>query len=52
MAPKNIKQLKDMPSYKQKLQFASEFKKTQEREKIKPKEIFETKKKKVVKRNK
>ncbi len=42
----------NVPSYKQKLQFESEFKKSKEREKIKPKEIFESKKKNVVKKKK
>ncbi len=42
----------NVPSYKQKLQFESDFKKSKEREKIKPKEIFESKKKNVVKKKK
>ena len=50
---KNVKPLNaNVPSYKQKLQFASDFKKSEEREKIKPKEIFESKKKNVVKKKK
>lgn len=50
---KNMKPLNaNVPSYKQKLQFESEFKKSEEREKIKPKEIFELKKKKPVKKKK
>ena len=43
--PKKIKPLNEnVPSYKQKLQFQSELKKSQQREKIKPKQIFESKK--------
>ncbi len=42
----------NVPSYKQKLQFESDFKKSKEREKIKPKEIFESKKNNVVKKKK
>ena len=39
--PKHMKPLNDkVPSYKQKLQFDTEFKKSVEREKIKPKEIL------------
>ena len=50
---KNMKPLNtNIPSYKQKLQFESEFKKSEEREKIKPKEIFELKKNKPVNKNK
>jgi hypothetical protein len=42
----------NVPSYKQKLQFDTDFKKSEEREKIKPKEIFELKKKNVVQKKK
>ena len=50
---RNVKPLNsNVPSYKQKLQFASDFKKSEEREKIKPKEIFESKKKNVVQKKK
>ena len=41
-----------IPSYKQKLQFDMDFKKSVEREKIKPKEIFELRKNNVVKKKK
>lgn len=52
-AKKNVKPLNSqIPSYKQKLQFESDFKKSEEREKIKPKEIFELKKKNVVQKKK
>ena len=44
--PNGVKPLNDkIPSYKQKLQFDMDFKKSVEREKIKPKEIFDLKKK-------
>jgi hypothetical protein len=50
---KHMKPLNDtVPSYKQKLQFDTEFKKSVEREKIKPKEIFELRKKNVVRKKK
>jgi len=50
---KHMKHLNDtVPSYKQKLQFDTEFKKSVEREKIKPKEIFELRKNNVVKKKK
>ena len=42
----------NVPSYKQKLQFDTDFKKSEEREKIKPKEIFELKKNNVVQKKK
>jgi hypothetical protein len=50
---RNVKPLNaKVPSYHQKLQFDVEFKKSEEREKIKPKEIFELKKNKPVKKKK
>ena len=50
---KPIKKLNPtVPSYKQKIQFDVEFKKSEEREKIKPKEIFELKKKNLGKKKK
>ena len=50
---KHMKPLNDkVPSYKQKLQFDTEFKKSVEREKIKPKEIFELRKNNVVRKKK
>jgi len=50
---RNVKPLNaKVPSYHQKLQFDVELKKSEEREKIKPKEIFELKKKKSVKKKK
>ena len=50
---RNVKHLNpNVPSYHQKLQFESDLKKSEEREKIKPKEIFELKKKKSVKKKK
>lgn len=53
MPKKVVKSLNtNVPSYKQKLQFESDFKKSKEKEKIKPKEIFESKKKNVVKKKK
>ena len=51
MPKKVVKSLNtNVPSYKQKLQFESEFKKSKEREKIKPKEIFESKKRMSLKK--
>jgi hypothetical protein len=48
-----VKQLNsNVPSYKQKLQFETDFKKSEEREKIKPKQIFDFKKNKPVKKKK
>jgi len=53
MPKHSMKQLNPKtPSYHQKLQFDVEFKKSEEREKIKPKEIFELKKNKSVKKKK
>ena len=50
---KNVKPLNaQIPYYQQNLQFESDFKKSEEREKIKPKEIFDSKKKNVVKKKK
>jgi len=52
-AKKVVKPLNvNVPSYKQKLQFDTDFKKSEEREKIKPKEIFELKIKNVVQKKK
>jgi hypothetical protein len=52
-AKKVVKPLNvNVPSYKQKLQFDTDFKKSEEREKIKPKEIFELKKKNIVQKKK
>lgn len=42
----------NVPGYKQKLQFSKDLKKTKEGEKIKPKEIFESKKTKRVQKKK
>ena len=50
---RNVKPLNaKVPSYHQKLQFQSDLKKSEEREKIKPKEIFELKKKNLGKKKK
>ena len=51
--PNGVKPLNDkIPSYKQKLQFDMDFKKSVEREKIKPKELFDLKKKNGGQKNK
>lgn len=42
----------NVPSYRQKIQFSEGMKKTEEREKIKPKEIFELRKNNVVRKKK